>query len=100
MSVLNIHLQEGFVNDTVIILVDAREVYRKNGVTTRTQIGLADMTAIDAPNGTVDIDVEVPTRSQHAVFRVTLPDTPYVGVSLDRNGQLTHLTSAEILGYV
>ena len=42
MPRLHIALQEGFAGDPVSISVDGREIYRKDGVRTRTQIGLAD----------------------------------------------------------
>jgi len=99
MSELNIHLQEGFENDAVTVRVSGREVYRRQGVTTRTQIGLADMVVVTGFPGTVDVEIDVPTRSQRAVFPVTLPDTPYVGVSVERDGRLSHRLSSEIMGY-
>lgn len=100
MSELNIHLQEGFDNDTVTVRVGGREVYRRDGVTTRTQLGLADMVVTNADPGSVDVEIDVPTRSQREVFRVTVPDYRYLGVSLDRDGRLTHRLSSEIMGYV
>lgn len=100
MNKLNIHLQEGFDHDTVTVRVAGREVFRSQSVTTRTQIGLAEMLTADAPGDAVDVEVEVPTRGQRASFRVSPSVTPYLGVSLDRSGQLTHQVSAEIMGYV
>jgi hypothetical protein len=100
MAKLNIHLQEGFDHDTVIVRVGGREIFRSPNVTTRTQIGLAEMLNADVSGDLVDVDVDVPARSQHASFSVSPSATPYLGVSLDRSGQLIHHVSAEIMGYV
>jgi hypothetical protein len=99
VSRLNIHLQEGFANDTVIVRLEGREVFRDATVTTRTQIGLAEMIEIDTHSELVNVDVDVPTRSQRATFRIAPAATPWLGVSIDRTGHLTHQASAEIMGY-
>ncbi len=42
MVLLHIAFQEGFTDDTVVVRVNGREVFRKGSVKTRLQIGYAD----------------------------------------------------------
>ena len=102
MASLNIHLQEGFENDAVTLRVDGREVYAKAALSTRTQIGLADLIELEVPDPRdhVLIEVSVPTRHQYASFPVALRQTPWVGVSLNRDGRIEHRESSVLMGYL
>lgn len=99
MVELNIHLQDGFAHDTVIVCVDGHEVLRKSDVTTRTQIGLADMVTTEVPAGPAEVEVDVPTRGTRSTIRVTVPEVLYIGVSVEPDGRLTHRATREIMGY-
>ena len=47
MAQLRIDLQEGFIDDTVEILLNGRQVFHRAGVNTRLQIGLADSVELE-----------------------------------------------------
>lgn len=79
---INVALQDGFDDDTVVIRVDAAEAYHGEGVTTRTQISHAADMQLDVPDGPFTLEVDVPTRGLRETFTLD-PDThPNVALSL------------------
>jgi hypothetical protein len=91
MAQLQIALQEGFADDEVVVFVDDREVYRRNDVTTRMQIGLADSFEVElrdspaaAPPGTPS-HIRVTVRGIEATADVRPEETPYIAVSISDN---------------
>lgn len=94
---IRVDLREGFEDDEVVILVDEREVYRKQGVTTLPQIGRAD--GVDAPavQGPVEVRVELPGRGLSGSFPVPGPGM-HLGISIE-GGRLTHEISGTPFRY-
>jgi hypothetical protein len=84
---LEIALQDGFDHDTVVVSIDGAEVFRKDGVTTRTQISLADSFEVDAPDGSAQLRIDVPSRGVSDSVAVNVQAHPYVALSL-RNGSI------------
>ncbi len=98
MGNLHVALQDGFDNDTVEVRVNGQTVYERDGVTTMTQISLADAFDVDI-DGPVDLEISLPGR--HVSTVVPLPEQPggaYLGVSLSGDA-LVHRLSAEPFGY-
>jgi len=92
MPLLHIALHEGFTGEPVSITVDGREVYRKDQVLTRTQIGLADSVETTHDPGRAAIEVRV--RNTSAEITPTLTGDLYLGISLSPDGRIVHRTSA------
>jgi hypothetical protein len=95
---LHVALQDGFDNDTVEVRVNGQTVYERDGVTTLTQISLADAFDVDI-DGPVDLEITLPER--HVSTVVPLPERPggaYVGVSLSGDA-LVHRLSEEPFGF-
>lgn len=94
---IRVDLREGFEDDEVVIHVGEQEVFRKQGVTTLTQIGRAD--GIDAPlaEGPVTVRVELPKRGLSESFSVPGPGV-HLGISVE-GGELTHEVSATPFRY-
>ena len=67
--------------------MDDEEVYRRDGVTTRTQISLADSFQVDVAPGRVRLSVEVPSQGIGEMVEVDVSEQPFVGLSL-RDGRL------------
>ncbi len=87
MARLKIDLQGGFVNDAVVIVVNGWEVYEKDSVSTRLQVGFADSVVTDVPSGRSTVEIEVSTRLAKTEFSVSTVDTDItVGVSLESTG--------------
>jgi hypothetical protein len=106
MSTLHIALQEGFTHDDVRIEVDGAQVYSRQDVSTRQQLGLADSfdTQVDHDathvDGCVTVRVALATRHTQEEFVVPLHEANYVGISVDRNGGIRRRMSATPFGYV
>lgn len=87
MARLKIDLQEGFINDAVVILVNGWEVYEKDSVSTRLQGAFADSVVTDVPSGRSTVEIEVSTRLAKTEFSVSTDDNDVtVGVSLESGG--------------
>lgn len=79
---LTIDLQEGFEGDQVVIAVDEREVFRKKGVQTRYQIGLAERVRLDIGPGQHSLRVSLPDRGLQGEKPIDAATEPVLAVSL------------------
>lgn len=100
MPVLHIALQEGFLDDTVEVQVDGREVFRKGGVTTRLQLGKADSVETTAEGDSATVRVTLPEKDVSETILVPeLSSTVYLAVSVE-NGKVVHRVSSEPFRYL
>jgi len=100
MTNLHIALQDGFRNDTVVIYVNGREVYRNTGVTTSLAISRADAFDVAVEQGEVRVEVQVPTRSRSAGVSLDATQTPYLAVEITEQGSLALSRSAAPFRYM
>ena len=98
MPLLHVDLQEGFLGEPVAATVNGRELFRKDGVRTRTQIGLADSFEVVMPPGPVEIALTA--RGTTHDISVSLSSDLYIGVSITPEGSIVHKQSAQAFGYV
>ena len=98
MPLLRVDLQEGFGGEPVLITVNGREQFRKDGVRTRTQIGRADSLEVTLPAGPTSI--EVTARGTTHRIAASLSADLYVGVSITPDGSIVDKQSAHAFGYV
>lgn len=54
-----LELGEGFADDEVAVLVDGREVWRREGVTTNYSVGIAEVVQLAAPGEGATVEVRV-----------------------------------------
>jgi hypothetical protein len=95
---LHVALQDGFDNDKVEVRVNGQTVYERDGVTTMTQISLADAFDVDI-DGPVDLEITLPSRHVSTVVPLSAqPGGAYLGVSLSGDA-LVHRLSGEPFGY-
>jgi hypothetical protein len=87
LSRLHLVLEDGFQDDTVVVRAAGRELLRRDGVTTRTQLSHAGDAEVEVPEGRVTLEVEVPTKGVSDRVEVDAAATPVVGLSL-RDGQV------------
>lgn len=83
---LRVRLGEGFQNNTVSVLVDGRQVYQREGVSTDWTISRADSVDIELAGASVQLEVAVqdgPTQQR----TIEPAHTPFVEVRL-MNGEL------------
>lgn len=100
MSTLHIALQEGFTHDDVRIDVDGAQVYSRQDVSTRQQLGLADSFDTQVGENEVTVRIALATRHTQEEFVVPLNEANYVGISVDRHGGIQRRMSATPFGYV
>jgi hypothetical protein len=94
MALLHIALQEGFMGDDVVVRVQGEEVFCKEDVTTRPQIGYADSFEVRAEGEDVKIEVLLPLKKLSETIMLQVPPTEYLGVSLNE-GRIDYRTKRE-----
>ena len=98
MPRLHIALQEGFAGEPVTISVDGHEVYKRNEVHTRTQIGLADSVETTHDAGTAAIEIRAGETT--ATITATITGDLFVGVSRSKDGRIVHRSSSQQFRYM
>jgi hypothetical protein len=83
MPRLEIDLQEGFQNDTVIIEINGEEIFYRHAIKTNLATSLAAKIPVDKVISPASIEIRVPTRGLSKTIVAELP--AYVGVSVVDN---------------
>jgi hypothetical protein len=100
MTAITVDLQDGFKDDTVVISARGRELLRKEGVTTRFQIGMAKSLQVRVPEGEITLEVEVPTKNRRASVPIDTSKPVCVGISLTTEGELDVRVQEQPFGYI
>ena len=102
MPLLHIEFQEGFMDDTVVVQVNDKEVCRKSNMRTRLQIGYADSCEVDVRENTVNVEVALPLRNLSKAIPIVFDDAPsvYLGLSVTPEGRISERVSREPFGYL
>ena len=102
MPLLHIEFQEGFMDDTVVVRIDDKEVCRKPNVRTRLQIGYADSCEVDVRDNTVDVKVALPLRNLSKAIPIVFDGSAsiYLGLSVTPQGGISERVSREPFGYL
>ena len=99
MAQLHIALQEGFEDETVVIRVAGREVFRKDNVRTKLQIGFADSFEMDVEEGSMSIEINLPAKGLSKSTELQVSPMVYLGASLIA-GTIEYRISREPFGYL
>ena len=100
MRLLKIDFQEGFVDDTVVVAVNGREVGRQEGLRTRTQIGYAGSMELEVEPGPTTVGLRVPGKDLAADVPVDAAGDVYLGVSLSPERGIECRVSQRPFGYL
>ena len=100
MPTLQIDLQEGFLNEPVVIRLDGKEIYNKQDVKTRSQTGFADVYRCTVGEEPARIEVELPRRKISSGIEIRIASDLYLGISLDEEGQFRFKIWQVPFGYV
>jgi hypothetical protein len=100
MSTLSVALQDGFKDDSVVLTVNDREVFRKSGVSTNLVIGLAEHLETQVDGNEARIQIEISSRSKQKSATVRIADTPNVGISIGPDGTPEISVSREPFRYM
>lgn len=92
MAVVGVALEEGFEGDTVVVEVNGRQVFERDGVITRTQIGLAELFDVAVDEHDAVVEVQVPARGVTGSITHPVVDRLYMGVSVQQ-GDIVFRTS-------
>jgi hypothetical protein len=95
---LTIALEDGFVDDHVIVRVDGTVVLDEEHVRTRTQTGLAQLVEVPAATADGRVEVTLPGRALSTTVDVDPRQAPNVRVSV-RGGELVAGATATPLRY-
>jgi hypothetical protein len=98
MVTLAIDLQDGFVDDTVVLRVNGEEVFRKEHVSTKLLLGLADSCNKEVEKGSVSVEISVETRDIVKTIPLDVSADTYLGVSVV-NGMIEYIISDEPFVY-
>lgn len=100
MILLHIALQDGFLNDEVIIQVNGEEVFHESEVKTRFQIGLAASFETNVPQGLVNVKVTLQNKklAQSTVLEIFNPT--YLGVSITADDKIVFHVSNQGFRYL
>lgn len=101
MALLCIDLQEGFSGDTVVVLVNGIEVFRKTDVKTKYQIGWTYISEkVDVEEGPVNVEISVPLRNLSESIILQVSNHLYLGISVTQDGRISCRISKEPFGYL
>jgi hypothetical protein len=98
MSKLQVDLQEGFTGDAVNVRINGLASLNKEGVTTKSLLGLAMSSEIEVPDGTITIEISIPTKNLAKTISLETPAAKYLGVSIEK-GKIEHIISQRPFGY-
>jgi hypothetical protein len=96
---LSIDFRDGFLDDTIVLQVNDKEVFHKEHVRTKLVIGLADSFKTKVEPGPVTIEIIVPTKNVVKTILLEVSDDTYLGISIV-NGVIEYMGSSEPFGYV
>lgn len=99
---IHIALQEGFNGQTVVARLNDVEIYRKSGLKTRMQIGLADKFEYDAEHPVNELHIEISSADITSDKTIPIESTSYetyIGISIDPDGSISCKTSNEPFRY-
>jgi len=100
VTTIHIDLQEGFENREVSLIIDGKLVFHEENVKTRLQIGLADSVHHDTNRSDAVIEIQIAPGNVRAMIPLEVNKTPYLGVSLDAQGNIQARPSSEPFGYL
>lgn len=98
MVSLVVDLQDGFAGDLVVVRVNGREVFRKEGVQTKLLLGYADSFEIQVPEGTVNVEVTLPLKNLSKTIVLQVSTKVYLGLSI-HDSRIEHVISHQPFGY-
>ncbi len=98
MTAVRIALQDGFEDDTVVVKVNGKEVFRQENIKTKRQIGKAASFEVEVEEGTANVEVSLPLKNLSETIAVKVSGEAYLGVSVAEN-KIEHKVSSEPFRY-
>jgi hypothetical protein len=95
---LIVYFEEGFFEDTVIIIANGIKVYEKQGVTTHAVVGLAESVEIEISRGPATIEVSIKNTNISKKIFIDISYPIHLAVS-KRDKSLSHRISDKAFSY-
>jgi hypothetical protein len=99
MVLLKIDLQDGFEGDLVVVRVNDKEVFRKDGIKTRPMLGYADSMEADVPLGQSWVEIALPRKDIGETISLVVTAPVYLGLSIS-NGKIVQRLSQTFFAYL
>jgi hypothetical protein len=96
---LKLDLQDGFEEDIVIIKIDSKELYHKEGVKTELTLGYADSIEAEVPEGQCTVEVTLPERGISESIHLKIMAPVYLGLSV-LDGKIVYRLSNTFFAYL
>jgi hypothetical protein len=100
MPLLHIALQDGFLNDEVIIQINGEEAFHQSQVKTRFQIGLATSFETNELDGSVNVEVILPQKNLAQSTVIEIFDPVYLAISVSEDNEIGFHVSNERFRYL
>lgn len=102
MVKLHVDLQEGFADDTVVVRVNGREIFRQEHLISRPELGLAKTLEVEIKPGATKIEVELPLKKRSKSIETEVTTETWVAFSIDhKTGKFIEPKAQDTLfGYV
>lgn len=99
MVLLRIDLQDGFEGDNVIVKINSKEVYRKEGVKTELTLGYADSLEVEVAEGHCIVEVALPGKGIAESISLNVFAPVYLGLSVS-DGKIIQRRSETFFAYL
>jgi hypothetical protein len=83
VGTLRVDLQGGFDRDVVEIWVDEEPRWRREGVTTKFTLALAESVPLEVPDGSADVRIVLPAKELEQAMEALVAGDTYVVVRLE-----------------
>lgn len=97
---LTIDLRDGFYNDTVIVTVDEKEVFRKSNVTSKTTTGFADSKTIQLNPGEHKVHVQLQEKEESLDLTIEINKELFIGLNNKPHKGLEYQLQGEPFKYM
>jgi hypothetical protein len=94
-SLVHFDFQDGFINDTIILKVNGKEVFSKQNITTDLRISFAESFTTEIVNGQVKLDVLIPTKNLSLSRNILIDSEKYFGICI-----INHDTETPLLNFI
>jgi hypothetical protein len=84
--VIHVALQDGFIDEHVVVRLDGDEVFASESVRTRFQIGLAEEFELDVVSTAAELEFSMPARGVAKTVQIDGGEERWVGASVAGDG--------------
>jgi hypothetical protein len=97
---LTIDFREGFYDDTVIVLIDGNEVFRKANITSKTMTGFAEAITVKLESGNHNLHVKLLEKEVSQKINLEIHNSLYLGLNYKPEKGLEYKLQGEPFRYM